>query len=261
LTAGLSADFVDGTDVLVSDQESWNPKLGLVWRAAPGTVVRAAAFKVLKRSLVTDQTLEPTQVAGFNQFFDDVNAAKSWRYGLGVDQKFGRHVFGGAEFSKRDLDSPFTTTGPSGVERREENRKEYLGRAYAYWTPHPRLGLRSEYIYEKFDNELLGVELPRELTTHRVPLGVSVFHPSGLSGGITATYIKQDGEFDQGSGSDKFWLLDVAARYRLPRRYGILAVGVRNVTDEKFRFFDIDTKNPRIAPDRMAFIQLTLALP
>ena len=69
----------------------------------PGTTVRAAAFRVLKRTLVTDQTLEPTQVAGFNQFYDDVNGATSWRYGLGLDQKFGRDVFAGAEISKRGL--------------------------------------------------------------------------------------------------------------------------------------------------------------
>ena len=77
------------------------------WNPLPGTTLRAAAFKVLKRTLVTDQTLEPTQVAGFNQFFDDVNGASSWRYGVGIDQKFGRDVFAGAEFSKRDVKSPF----------------------------------------------------------------------------------------------------------------------------------------------------------
>ncbi len=262
LTVGLSADFVDGTDLQVSDQESWNPKFGLVWRPTSGTTVRAAAFQALKRTLVTEQTLEPTQVAGFNQFFDDAPAAKSKRYGLGVDQKFSRDVFAGAEISMRDLDSPFTTTDSNGVETRSvEERKEYLGRLYAYWTPHKWVALRAEYIYEKFDNELLGVELPLDLTTHRVPLGISVFHPSGLGAGVTVTYYDQEGQFVQGPGSDKFWLLDLAARYRLPKRYGVLAAGVRNVTDEKFNYFDVDTKNPRIAPDRMAFIQLTLALP
>jgi hypothetical protein len=69
----------------------------------PATTVRAAAFRVLKRTLVTDQTLEPTQVAGFEQFFDDVNGASSWRYGVGIDQKFASDLFVGVEASKRDL--------------------------------------------------------------------------------------------------------------------------------------------------------------
>ena len=77
---------------------------GIRW---PGTTARAAVFRVLKRTLIADQTLEPTQVAGFNQFFDDVNLTESWRYGVALDQKFTGHLFGGFEFSKRDLTVPF----------------------------------------------------------------------------------------------------------------------------------------------------------
>ena len=55
----------------VEDTNQFNPKFGIIWNPFPGTTVRAAAFRVLKRTLITDQTLEPTQVAGFNQFFDD----------------------------------------------------------------------------------------------------------------------------------------------------------------------------------------------
>ena len=57
--------------------------------------MRAAAFRVLKRTLITDQTLEPTQVAGFNQFFDDLNGTEAWRYGGAIDQKFTDTIFGG----------------------------------------------------------------------------------------------------------------------------------------------------------------------
>jgi hypothetical protein len=46
-------------------------------KKSPGTTLRAAAFRVLKRTLITDQTLEPTQVAGFNQFFDDANLTEA----------------------------------------------------------------------------------------------------------------------------------------------------------------------------------------
>ena len=69
--------------------------------------MRAAAFRVLKRTLITQQTLEPTQVAGFNQFFDDFNLTEAWRYGGAIDQKFTKDLFGGVEFSKRDLKVPF----------------------------------------------------------------------------------------------------------------------------------------------------------
>ena len=54
------------------------------WNLKPGTTLRAAGFRTLKRTLVTDQTLEPTQVAGFNQFFDDPSATESEVFGLAV---------------------------------------------------------------------------------------------------------------------------------------------------------------------------------
>jgi hypothetical protein len=65
-------------------------------------------FRTLKRTLITDQTLEPTQVAGFNQFFDDLNATESWCYGAAVDQKFSQNLYGGAAFTYRDMTVPFT---------------------------------------------------------------------------------------------------------------------------------------------------------
>lgn len=71
-TAGGSGDSFDTDDELVKDQDQFNPKLGVTWALNTGTTLRAAAFRVLKRTLITDQTLEPTQVAGFNQFFDEL---------------------------------------------------------------------------------------------------------------------------------------------------------------------------------------------
>jgi outer membrane receptor protein involved in Fe transport len=98
-------------------------------------------------------------------------------------------------------------------------------------------------------------------------LGANFFHPSGLGAFVTGTYYKQDGLFDgftsgqAGSDSDSFWLLDLGLRYRLPKRYGLFTVGVSNVTDKKFNYFDTDILNASIQPDRVVFGKLTLALP
>ena len=42
-------------------------------------------------------------MAGFNQFFDDSDLTEAWCYGGAIDQKFTSSLFGGVEFSKRDL--------------------------------------------------------------------------------------------------------------------------------------------------------------
>jgi hypothetical protein len=39
-----------------------------------------------------------------------------------------------------------------------------------------------------------------ELNTHRVPLGIGLFHPSGLSASLRTTYFHQAGEFLRDGG-------------------------------------------------------------
>jgi hypothetical protein len=219
----------------------------------------------VKRTLITDQTLEPTQVAGFNQFFDDPNVTEAWRYGGGIDQKFTKDLFGGMEFSKRDLEFPLIDiSGPSPATQ-QLKAKEYLSRTYLFWTPHPWLGLRTEYVFERLENDpLIG---PTKLDTHRVPLGLNFFHPSGLSTSLTATYYNQYGKFFRlatglaQSARDDFWMVNAAINYRLPNRYGFVTVGAANLLDKKFKFFEPDLNNPSIQPGRMLFFRVTLALP
>lgn len=102
-TVGASGDFTSGDSPDVAEKSEFNPKFGIMWSPLANTTLRAAAFRTFKRTLITNQTLEPTQVAGFNQFFDDVNGTEAWRYGGAIDQRFTKNLFGGVEFSKRDL--------------------------------------------------------------------------------------------------------------------------------------------------------------
>ena len=268
-TLGVSGDFLSGEAPDFQDKNQVNPKLGVTWTPLPGTTVRAAGFRVLKRTLITDQTLEPTQVAGFNQFFDDLDGTESWRYGAAIDQRFTRDVFGGVEFSKRDLTVPFIDLTGEVPSAREADWDEYLGRAYLFWTPHPWLALRAEYMFERVKRDAaltLGVQ---EADTHRVPLGVSFFHPSGLSATLTATYFNQDGTFERtvggetvlAAGNDSFWTVDLAVSYRLPKRYGFITVGVTNLLDEDFRYFDTNSDNPTIQPSRAVFARVTVVWP
>jgi hypothetical protein len=104
--------------------------------------------------------------------------------------------------------------------------------------------------------------------TQRVPLGVSFFHPSGLGASLTSTYYHQDGNFGglfTGNpirhGSDNFWVVDAGIGYRLPKRYGFFTVGVANLFDKNFKYFDPDINNASIRPSRTVFTKLTLALP
>ncbi|MGH8489428.1 MAG: tetratricopeptide repeat protein [Gammaproteobacteria bacterium] len=264
-TLGLSFDSLSGDEDI--DKNPVNPKFGITWSPFAGTILRAAAFRVLKRTLITDQTLEPTQAAGFNQFFDDFDLTEAWRYGGAIDQKFTKSLFGGVEVSKRDLTIPILdVSDPRNPVNRDVEGNEYLGRAYLLWTPHPFLALRAQYAFERFERDLIG---PTKLDTQRVPLGIGFFHPSGLNASLTATYWDQNGRFTPfldhtvplRSGSDKFWIVDAAISYRLPKRYGFISVGATNLFDEEFNFFEVNLDNPTIQPTRTMFARVTLAFP
>ncbi|UCF93892.1 MAG: TonB-dependent receptor, partial [Desulfobacterales bacterium] len=189
---------------------------------------------------------------------------RSWRYGIAVDQKFSPAIYGGLEYSERKLDVPVVNLITDRVEIADW--EENLARAYLYWTPHPLLALSAEYLFERFQRDELstGEEAIRELKTHRFPMGISLFHPSGFSAQLKTTYIDQKGTFgtspdDFFRDNDQFWVVDAAIRYRLPKRLGLITVAARNLFDEDFNFQDMDLANQVIFPERVVFGKITLA--
>jgi tetratricopeptide (TPR) repeat protein len=271
-TLGGSYDDFEG---FPRDQNQFNPKFGLTWNPLPKTTMRAAVFRTLERSLISSQTIEPTQVAGFNKFFHISPATDTWHYGAALDQKFTDDLYGGIEYTRREIEIPFrliTTPMPPAPpipvsEIIEADWEEDGVRAYLYWTPRAWMAVRGEYSYERFerDSEFGGPEDIITLETHKVPLGVSVHHALGLSAGVKATYVHQRGEFidamfqTTSKESDRFWVVDASIGYRLPKRLGIISVEAKNVFDEDFRFQDTDPANPDIYPERLILGKITLA--
>ncbi len=270
VTAGGSYDWIDGpSDSFFypgNDFNQFNPKFGIIYHPLPQTTIRVAAFRVLKRTLNSDQTIEPTQVAGFNQFFDDFIATEAWNYGLAVQHKFPGHLTVGAEGNIRNLSVPGTNLNTGATIFNDGD--EYRASGYAYYTPHPWVALRGKFTWEKvkWDNDNFA-DLPVNVDTYNLPLGVAFFHPSGLLANLQVAWWYQDGKFLQlsnqstKSGDDSWWLVDAVLGYRMPKRYGLVSVGVKNLFDTDFNYFNIDVRNYDIIPDRMVFGQVTIALP
>jgi hypothetical protein len=242
-------------------------KGGGIWTPFRATTVRAAVFRTLKRTLLSNQTIEPTQVAGFNQFFDDTDASDTWRYGVAVDQKISTDTYAGGEVSKRDIDLRRFGSSPSPpVPVIEETYKEKLARAYLYWAPDKLTALNVEYQYEPFDQPYPSLEDFTALTSHRVALGCSFFHPSGFRAGLKGTHVNQQGVFQQSAiGSDvlspdkdSFWVVDLSTGYRLPKRFGLITLLAKNVFDKRFRYQETDLVKPRFVPDRQILLRVSL---
>ena len=243
-TLGLSVDDYQEDPVEVSKV---NPKLGVQWDVTENVRLRAALFRTIKPALVANRTIEPTQIAGFNQLFDDGNGDEAWRYGVGVDWRVTNELFVGAEATWRDLSIPIIGIGGGAV---FEDQKEQLHRAYVYWTPLAELALSAEFVYDRFESEqgfaTDGFGVPADLETFSIPLAARYFHPSGFFAGMGVTYVNQNvtrsalGMANTGfsDGSDEFVVVDAAIGYRFPDRFGAVSLEVNNLLDEEFEYQD-----------------------
>ncbi len=248
-----------------------NPKLGAFISPLPGTTVRIAVLQTTRRQTISNETLEPTQVAGFNQFWDDPIGSTTLQRGAGVDQRLGQRTYVGAEYIDRETEAPlFLLPGVSFFTITDK-----LARAYLYHViPTVRrtgpfrgwsLALSAEYSYDEIeqpeDSTLDGVV---NLYTRTVPLAVTVFPNNGLSFRFGATYIHRTGLLQVFPGFGRFdaensgWFGDVELAYRLPNRHGRISVGIRNVFDEPIRIIDSNSAALAVPPEQVVFARISL---
>lgn len=268
-TLGLSYDRYE-QDVI--ETEKVNPKLGVQWAVTDDLALRAAAFQVVKPGLSTNRTIEPTQVAGFNQFFDDASGTAAARYGVGFDWRVAPRLFVGGEATWRDVSIQYLVGEDDSRHTRWDEATHSL---YAHWAPLKQVAFTAQLVYDRFeaeDSELTDfTAVPEDMRTFSVPVGASFFHDSGLFAGITATYVNQDLDradgnvLDIGQGESNFGLLDLRLGYRFPKRYGIVTLQINNLLDKEFNhqddsfreFQDAPSAGPYI-PDRQVLLYLTL---
>lgn len=274
-TLGISADSYDDNRYASFDSNQFNPKIGLTWQLAPSTVLRLASFRELKSPLAVNRSIEQTQIAGFNQFFDDFNGTDSRRLGIGADHNFTSDILGGVELSDRDLDVPTqVVSADRELQFFTEDRDERRHRAYLYWTATRQIALRAEYQFERVSRDqnvdFVFLNDPKRIRTHRVPFGIDYFHQNGFFSALTTSFVNQDVRFPRAAvggsdhASDSFWLLDAGIGYRLPKRRGIASLSVKNLFDENFDYQDTDVAGtprlPLFQPDRSVFVNLSLSL-
>lgn len=260
-TLGLAYDIIEDRDL---DENELSPKFGLQWDITDDIRLRAAAFKTIKRALIFDQTIEPTQVAAFNQFFDDPNGTESKRYGIGLDVKLTQSLFAGGEVSRRDLVVPIQGEDYLIYEDQDED----LYRAYVYWALLSTLAVSTELSFERFDREEEGdPNEPHHVETLSVPLSLRYFGRSGFFVQISPVYAHQRVDRAINStlkdGEGDFILLNGTAGFRLPKRQGVISIEVRNLLDEVFDFQDDNFRkseptNPRFVPGQVVIGRVTL---
>ena len=261
-TLGVSYDsFRDTQGVDTLKVEEWNPKFGMRWNIAKNLIFRAAAFQTVKSPIVVNQLLQPTQIAGFNQFFDDFNGSRSREYGLGLDAQILNNLYTGIETIQRYLKVP--TFDVIDNKFAFTSSREQLYRAYINWAPFDHWAMTAEYRFEKFNQKFSQLG-PGRLNTSFIPFSISYFSPWGFFSEVGTTYIQQtirnrDGKNDS---TKDFMLVDAAIGYRFPKRLGMLSLEAKNIFDKKFKYRDRnflmnEDRSPEIFPEQTLFARLT----
>jgi Cytochrome c biogenesis factor len=264
-TLGASVDNYKERDI---NFFRFNPKVGVQWEIVPHVTARAAVFRTVKPQLVNSRTIQPTQVAGFNQFYDDPNGTEAWRYGAAIDAQISKSFSSGIELSERRIQEnlqPFFTDEDDV----KEQRREKLAQLYGYWAINDDFALSGRFIYDNYTSEDSLYFVPSKVETISFPLSLRFFHPSGFFSSLTWSFVRQDvnysGDASTFEGTSNFNLIDAVIGYRLPKRLGILSIQATNLLnqefnyqDDSFREFARDQAYSRFIPERSIIGRATL---
>jgi len=266
-TGGFAYESIDDRS---NDFDRVLPKAGMQWTMTDWARLRLSYVQTMKRPFLADQTIEPTQVAGFNQFFDDAPGTTTEQEGIALDLTLTKDLYAGFQLAHRELEWPTI----SNLETVYADRREDRALGYVYWTPHPQLAFTAEGSYERFkrsatDATVVLGEQPTKVETWVVPLSARFFHPSGFFAGIKGNFVWQQVDLPQNAtfddGTDDFFLVDADVGYRLPNRLGIISLEVHNLFDKSFHYQDLNEQTSQEAvtspflPTRMVFGRLTLS--
>jgi len=272
-TVGASYESYQDDEDSNFDEDKFNPKLGVSWSPSDSLTLRAAFFtNIQKRNVSTiapEPSLEPTSVAGFNQFYyTEFPAGFSKRSGLGLDYRATNRLTLGFETVYAEHEPILIGLEPPSFLQvtKSLDWTELNARAYLNWVLNYQYTMAIEYQYEDYDRDddinFTGTEAFTSLTTHRIPISLNYFNSNGVSAKVKASYIDQQGDYLDGqiikgleAISDNFWVLDAEISYKLKNQKGIISLIAKNLTNEDFAFQDTDPANPRILPDRYALIR------
>lgn len=277
LTAGISYNWFDEDEktTIVSvfeivsppqktAERQWSPKLGITYLPTDAITIRMAAFRTFKRDIAADQTIEPVQVAGFNQLYDDVNTSDGKIYAGAIDYRFNPQSRLGLESIIRDVEVPFDNLAGTNL---EEERADNFHRVYFYQRLNPYVALSTEYQFEDINLKYfrIGQGDIYRVTTHALPLQLSLFPGNRMDLSAELIYANQSvfTDPDESNARNEFkengWISNLSVGYRLPKRYGKLEIGVNNVADTDKEFLNSDFDNVRYYPERFFYGRVQLS--
>lgn len=246
VTWTIGGSITDYRDLTGETTRQFNPKIGVSAELGDNWKLRAAYLRNVKPDLVSDQTIEPTTIAGFNQFYDGFNGSTLNQIGGGVDGRLGDRLAVGAEALERRWDIP-GGLGP------DAETKEQVYRGYVDVVLSDSLALSTGVSRETSQSDAAFDFADWDTTT--IPVRISYFGEIGLFGSFGLELVDHDFANPGISGEDRFTIFGGTLGYRFPKSIGIVSLEVQNLFDEPFHFQNRSIRpdlnvSPRFAPER-----------
>jgi hypothetical protein len=262
LNLGFSYDNYKAVEYANSEIDRVSPKFGLRIRPWANTEIRLASFQTVNRPTPSNQSLEPTHVTGFNQYFADLNGSKVTQHNIAFDIKSTSNVRFGFISSYREIDAPrFAANILNFDDMKELNHKLYIDLILNRYTS---LSAAAEYEgFENINNVVLTT--PKRLKTILYPVNLAINLQNGFNFSLLPTYVDHDYiDSSLNQYHDSFVITDLAVGYRFPNRNGLLSIGIHNLFDEQFNYYNLNytgtDNDPRFIPSRSYLVQLNIAL-
>jgi Tfp pilus assembly protein PilF len=260
LDFGASYEKYERLDQIV---DRVNPKLGLKINFSENTSFRLASFSIINKPDITHQSLEPTQVTGFNQFYADLQGSKINQHNLAFDTSLSKDATFGISTSYRDIEAPIISAGSINFDELKEIRTQL----YVNWIASRYFAISFTPLYESFENvNSMLLSTPKKLKTISYPLIISTFISNKTKLSLIPTYVNHDYvDASLNENHDSFVVTDLSIAYKLPNRRGNISLGVHNLFDENFNFYNLDYRGennePRFLPSRSFITKLNIKLP
>jgi len=256
INLGGSYDQFDSDGLIIS---KFNPKFGLQWIINPTNIFNIAYFETVKRPLYVQQIIEPTQISGFNQFYDEVNGAKAANYGLSWHYNKNELSFGFSSI-RRDVKAPEFS---SNTFTQFNLRRELLYKAYLNWVSNSGWSIAFNPEKEVYKNQAPG---PKRLYTTHLPITASYHSNSNFSSSYKLNYVQQEvtltsSSYDQ--TQEDFITVDLSFNYKLDKRLGHIGLEVINLFEQNFNYQDLNFLRaepvyPRYTPQRTVLLKASL---
>lgn len=240
ITTGVSLDRFHEKNYI--EKSRFDPKLGLRWKLTPTFTLRAAVFRTMRRGMVANATLEPTQIAGFGQFYDEYNGTVTLNRSIGFDYAFGADSTLLADFTHRKFDSPKVIG--EGITTRD-GVDETIARLAVSTGVGRNTIVGIESVMDRYTRRDSGDGswVPTLVNTGAVTPSIRWFHPFGWFSIGSVNVVRQevrriqDHPYGPG-GVSNFQTVDFSVGWRKPGTASFISVDARNVLDHRFLYLD-----------------------